>query len=278
MKNMKSTINKQEDGTIELTVTLPWETVKKTKEEVVEDYIKNAELPGFRKGKAPKKLVEGKINKEKVKEDTLRKLLPQGYVSALTEHDIKPIIHPKISVQEMEDEKDWVFTATTTEAPKVELNDYKENIKKLTAKSKIVVPGKEQQTIPFDQIVKELLDSVEVKVPKVMVDTEVERLLAQSLDEIKRLGLTLEQYLSSTGKTAENLRDEYAKKAETDLKLEFALQRIAEEENIKVEEKEIDEAINQAKTESEKQNLQQNRYLLASILRQQKTLDFLKNL
>ena len=43
-------------------------------------------------------------------------------------------------------------------------------------------------------------------------------------------------------------------------------------------EKEVEEAINQAKTEAEKQNLEGNRYLLASIIRQQKTLDFIRNL
>ena len=43
-------------------------------------------------------------------------------------------------------------------------------------------------------------------------------------------------------------------------------------------EKEIEEAIQAAKTETEKENLSQNRYLLASIIRQQKTLDFIRNL
>ncbi len=63
-----------------------------------------------------------------------------------------------------------------------------------------------------------------------------------------------------------------------DLKVEFALQKIAEEEKIVVEDKEIEEAIQKAKDETEKKHLESNRYLLASILRQQKTLDFIKNL
>ena len=98
------------------------------------------------------------------------------------------------------------------------------------------------------------------------------------MDEVKRLGLTLDQYLASTGRNTEALRTEYAKKAENDIKLEFLLQKIADDEKITVEETEIDEAIGQAKTEAEKQNLQNNRYLLASIIRQQKTLDFLRSL
>ncbi|MDO8639699.1 MAG: hypothetical protein Q7R53_02120, partial [bacterium] len=87
-----------------------------------------------------------------------------------------------------------------------------------------------------------------------------------------------DQYLSSTGKKPEDLRNEYKRKAENDIRLEFALLKIAEEEKIVVDEKEIEEAIKAAKSDDERKNLETNRYLLASILRQQKTLDFLKNL
>jgi trigger factor len=113
---------------------------------------------------------------------------------------------------------------------------------------------------------------VAVKIPNIIIEQEVDRLLSQTLDEVKRLGLTLDQYLASTGRNIDALRAEYQKKAETDIKLEFVLQKIAETEGIKVEDKEIDEAIAQAKTDAERQNLQNNRYLLAGIIRQQKTL------
>jgi hypothetical protein len=56
------------------------------------------------------------------------------------------------------------------------------------------------------------------------------------------------------------------------------LQKVAQIENITVEEKEIEEAITKAKDENERKSLEGNKYLLASILRQQKTLDFLKSL
>ena len=62
------------------------------------------------------------------------------------------------------------------------------------------------------------------------------------------------------------------------MKLEFALQKIAEIEKIIIEQKEIDEAIQKAKDDNERKSLEGNRYLLAAILRQQKTLDFLLNL
>lgn len=280
---MISALEKQQDGTLKLTIAIPSSEVLKEREKVLENAVKNAEIQGFRKGKAPKKIVEEKIDKEKLREEVLKSLLPSFYMKAVAEQNIKPIINPKIhldpSAIKIEEGKDWVFTAFTCEIPQVELGSYKDNIQKLTAKSKIIIPGKEDLSKPkFEEIIKTLLESVKVETPKILIDGEVERFLAQSLDEIKKLGLTLDQYLASTGRTAETLKAEYEKKAEADIKLEFALQKISEVEKITVEKEEIDEAIQKAKDENERKNLQNNKYLLANILRQQKTLDFLKNL
>ncbi len=276
--NMTTAIKRDEDGTIQLTVTIPWELVKKTKEEVIEEHTKEAQMPGFRKGKAPKKLVEENLDQEHLREDVLKKLLPQGYVEALKEHKLNPVLNPKVHVEKLEDGKDWAFTALTAEAPEVTLGKYKDAVAKVTAKGKIIVPGKEQAQVSFEDISQALLESVSLQIPKIIIEQEVDRLLSQTLDEIKRLGLTLDQYLASTGRTIEALRADYQKKAETDIKLEFVLQKIAASEGIKVEDKEIDEAIAQAKTDAERQNLANNRYLLAGIIRQQKTLDFLRQL
>lgn len=276
---MESEITRQEDGTIVLNITIPHSLIKKTTEDVIIQTAQETSIPGFRKGKAPKKLVADKIDKGKVKEETLGKLLPQAYAEAVKKHDIKPILNPRIHVDELSDDKDWQFTASTCEAPEVDLDNYKEEIKKLTAKSKIIVPGKEERgEIPVNELLNTLIQGTKIKVSKIIVEQEVERLLAQTLDEIKRLGLTLDQYLSSTKKTAEDLRKEYEKKALSDIKLEFALSKIAEEEKISVSEKDVEDAIKSAKDESERKGLEANRYLLASIIRQQKTLDFIKNL
>lgn len=275
---MKSILAKHTDGTIELTVTIPLVLVTKAKTEVVQEHVSQAQVPGFRKGKAPKDMVEKSLDAEHLREDVLRKLLPLGYGEAVKEHKITPIINPKIHVEKLEEGKDWVFKAFTCETPEIILKNYKDAVKQITAKTKIVVPGKEQTPIGFEEIAKELINQADVKIPNIIIDTEVDRLLSQTLDEVKRLGLTLDQYLASTGRNVEGLRGEYRIKAENDVKLEFILQKIAQEEGIKVEEKEIDEAITQAKTDTERQNLSQNRYLLSSIIRQQKTLDFLKSL
>lgn len=276
---MASEITREEDGTIILNITIPQALIKRTTDEVIEETVKTVSVPGFRKGKAPKKLVEKGVDKQKAKEEVLKKLLPQAYVSAVEKNGIKPIINPRIHVDELSDDKDWKFTASTCEAPQVNLGNYKENVKKLTVKSKIILPGKqEQKEVAANDLLKVVADSVQVKVSKIIIEQEVERLLAQTLDEIKKLGLTLDQYLSSTKRTAEDLRKEYEKKALSDIRLEFALSKIAEVEKITVTDKDIDEAIKDAKDDNERKSLEANRYLLASIIRQRKTLDFIRSL
>jgi FKBP-type peptidyl-prolyl cis-trans isomerase (trigger factor) len=269
---------KTPDGTIEFRLKIPWTLVEKERKLVVAEMAKNANIPGFRKGKAPQKLVESQLNAETVQNEVIRHLLPQAYAEAVKKHDVKPIMDPQIHLDtQLEEGKDWEFHALTCEAPAVDLGNYKEAIGKFTAKSKIVVPGKEQGEVKMDDILQALLTSAKLTIPAVLIQKEADRLLSQMLDEIKRLGMNLDQYLASTGKTAEDVRAEYAQKAQNDLKLELVLQKVAEDAKISVEDAEIQKTIDNAKPE-EKQSLEANRYLLASIIRQQKTLDYLKSL
>lgn len=275
---MKSTIERLEDGAIKFVITIPASEVAKGQEEVLSSVQSTAKVAGFRKGKAPKKLISDTVDMAALREDVLRKLLPDAYISAVKEHNVSPIMNPKIHVEKLEDGKDWIVEAITCEAPTITLGKYKDKVKNVTAKSKIAVPGKEPQTPNFDEVMQQILSEVKVTLPKILVEQEVDRLLSQTLTEIKKLGLSLDQYLTSTGKTPEQLREDYAHKAINDITVELTLQEIANTENITVSETEVNEAIQKAKDPAERQHMEGNRYLLASILRQQKTLDFLRNL
>ena len=283
-----SVVDRQPDGTIKITITLPLAEVQQVSEEVVTHMAKNVKVPGFREGKAPQDRAAQALNPEHVREDVLKKLLPPAYMEAIQEHNIKPIMNPKMHIEEVEPDKDWVFAALTCELPTIELGAYKKEVQKINSenKSKASKEDKDEknpsassgQKPALDDIVKAVLTTAKVQVPQILVEQETDRLLSQLLNDIKRLGLSLEQYLGSTKRTPDDLRGEYAKRAEEDIKLEFVLQKIAETEKVTVDEKEIEEAIQKAKDPAEKQNLEANRYLLAGILRQQKTLDFLMNL
>lgn len=82
-------------------------------------------IPGFRKGKAPRKIIETRVGKEAVKEEALDVALPESYNAALKEVNIEPVDRPKIDIVQMEENKPLIYKATVTGKPEVKLGDYK---------------------------------------------------------------------------------------------------------------------------------------------------------
>src|SRR5436309_2453969 len=100
----KSLVDRQSDGTIKLTITIPHTTIAKTREEVVTDLTKSANVAGFRKGKAPQRIVEESLDKEVVQENVLKRTLPNAYSQAIQEHGIHQIMNPKIHIEKLEED------------------------------------------------------------------------------------------------------------------------------------------------------------------------------
>jgi trigger factor len=281
---MKSQLSKQTDGTIELTLTIPWVDVTKVYEAVVTEMVQNAEIDGFRKGKAPRAKVEEKLDKTKVYEEALKKIIPEAYGKAVEEHKLHPIVQPKIELKDATEQKDWVLRALTCEKPPVTLGEYKKAVTdlKATKAKKIWTPGqdekkdeKEESKKPtIDELLKALYENVTVSIPTLLLEHEVNRLLSDLIDQTKKLGMSAEQYLSSTGRTADSIRKEYEEQAKRTLSLEFALEAIADKEGLFVSDDDIDVVIKTAKTDEEKKALTAQRYYIASVLRRQKTIDF----
>ena len=159
----KATLEKQQDGTIKLTITIPKGDIKTVHEQILSEYVKGVKVDGFRKGNAPQSLVKKRINDEEIREKVLKKLLPQIYSQAVQDNNIKPIMNPKIHIGKMDEGEDWEFTALTCEMPDVDLGTYKESVKKITAKSKIIIPGQEQKKPENTEVMKALLESVKIK-------------------------------------------------------------------------------------------------------------------
>lgn len=278
-----SALEKLPKHTIKLTITIPWTEIKDTYEKILERVVSETELPGFRKGKAPRKLVEEKLDKTKTYEEVVKEIVPKAYAESLKEHNLTPIVSPRISIAEASEGKDWRFEALTCEQPEVKLKNYKQEINNLAAAKKIWVPGRdnkeqpqeEKKGVKLSQILTILLKEAEIEIPDLLIEDQVNRKLSDLIDQVKHLGMTVEQYLLSKGLTSEKLRDQYRKEAEETLKLEFILETIADEEKIVVSDSEIEEAIEKVKDEKQKENLKKQKYYLGMVLRRQKTLDTL---
>jgi trigger factor len=279
------TLHHHDDGTIELTVTIPWGEISKVYDQVIDNAVKTTELPGFRKGKAPKAMVEEKLDRTHLYEDVIRKLLPQVYNDLITKEKLKPIMSPKVELNEAKEDENWKLTIHTCERPKVTLGDYTKAVKELknTKSKKIWLPGEEKKekgdekdTKPrLEEILKTVADTITIQIPRLLLEQEVNRLLSALIDQTKSLGLSVEQYLSATGKNSDQIRQEYEVQAKQTIALEFGLEELADKEGIVVSDDEIDGVIKSAKTPEEKTSLEGQRYYVATVLRRQKTIDFL---
>ena len=281
-----STVKSLPKATAELEITIPWSEIKSTYEKIFASVVNEAELPGFRKGKAPKELVEKNIDKSKVYQEVIKEIVPKAFSDAVKQQNITPISSPKVEIIKAKDNEDWQVKTTVALKPKINLKNYKEKIRAVKKpKPEIWTPGKDtankekkEDKISLDVIIQALTEEVEVEISDLLISDETNRLLAELIDQTKKLGITVEQYLIAKGKTTEQLRSEYNLQAEKNLKIQFALVEIADKENITVSQKEIEDLIAKAEKPEERQRLQKESYYLAHLLRQQKTLDFLSNL
>jgi FKBP-type peptidyl-prolyl cis-trans isomerase (trigger factor) len=285
-----STLAKSEDGNVQITFVIPYTLVAEAKDKALEEIGKETEIPGFRKGMAPKDLVASKTAQSVIIEKTLSKVLPKALGDAINEYKIKPAIYPKFELIKFKDNEPWEIRAITCEIPKIELGDYKKQIAGLSRAKAIWTPGKGVNEKPKEpskeekeqEVIKILLDSTKVAIPKLLIDEEVNNRLANLLERIEKLGLSLDGYLSSIGKTPESIRSEYEKQAKDTIAMELILEKIAEQENIKATDSEINEAVKAAaSTDSKlikKLNTPEQRRLIASILRKRSSLDLLTSL
>ena len=232
------TIEKLEDGSVKITFNIPWKTVEKERLHAAEHMASEVNVPGFRKGKAPIEKVIEKISEEKLIEHTLSHILPEMFTKVIKDEKLRPALYPKYNLVKAKPNEDWEVVATTCEVPEVEVKGYTEKIKtiKFDKKAKEAPTTEEKE----NKVIEKLIESYEFSIPKMLIDEEVQSRLASLLERLERLGLSLENYLLSIKKSADELRNEYATQAEKAIKLDLILQYISVEEKIAIKDAEVE--------------------------------------
>jgi trigger factor len=286
-------LNRLPKNTSEITIDIPLSDINKEKETAFSHLQDELTVEGFRKGKAPKEIAEKHISKEALYQELIKSLLPKIYEEIVKKDNLKPIANPKVELLKAKENEDWQIKITLAEKPIVDLGRYKEAIKEAKAKIKktdIWVPGKgtpaggekkfseEDRSKLLNGVLTALLKEVKIEISDLIVEEEVNHRLTRLVDDVQKIGLTVENYLKSKNLTMEVLKAQFKKEAEDTYKIEFILSEIAEKENIKVEKEDIDKILTNIKDEKERKMAEQNSYYYATILRKQKTLDFLISL
>ena len=122
---MKVTAEKIDNQQVVLEIEVPAAELEKASEKAFKKIAGKVNIPGFRKGKAPRKIVEQHVGKQAILDEAFEIIAPQAYAEALEDQKIDPVTRPAIDVVTMEEGKDLVFKATVTEKPELKLGEYK---------------------------------------------------------------------------------------------------------------------------------------------------------
>ena len=282
-------LNKLPKNTVEITLNLPTSTITKEKETAFVRLQGELTVVGFRKGKAPRAIAEKNLSNETIYQEMMKILLPKIYEEIIKKEKLSPIVNPKIDLTKAKEKEDWEIKITLCEKPAIDLGKYQEAIKEAKVKAKkgdIWVPGKEKQPEKpeenksklLNEVLSAVLKEVKIEVPDMIIEEELNHRLARMVDDIQKIGLTVDAYLKSKNLTMDILKNQYKKEIEDTYKIEFILGEIADKEGIKVEKSDLDKLFLNIKDEKERKTAEANGYYYASVLRKQKTLDFLTSL
>src|SRR5699024_5751774 len=122
---MSAKWEKQEGNEGVLTIEVPADEFEKALDQAFKKVVKSVQIPGFRKGKVPRKIFEKRFGVESLYQDAVDIVLPDAYMKAVEETGIQPVDQPDVDIEEIERGKDLVFTAKVTVKPEVELGEYK---------------------------------------------------------------------------------------------------------------------------------------------------------
>ena len=122
---MSLQVEKMEKNMAKLTIEVSAEDLDKAMQNAYQKAKGRISIPGFRKGKAPRKMIEQMYGKGVFLEDAANALIPEHYSKALAECDLEIVSQPKIDVTQVEPGKPFIFTAEVATKPEVTLGDYK---------------------------------------------------------------------------------------------------------------------------------------------------------
>ena len=122
---MSVQVEKLEKNMAKLTIEVSSEEFEKA---IAKAYKKNKNkisMPGFRKGKAPRKMIEKMYGVGVFYEDAANSIIPDAYADAAKESELEIVAQPEIDVTQIESGKPFIFTATVALKPEVTLGEYK---------------------------------------------------------------------------------------------------------------------------------------------------------
>lgn len=155
-----------------------------------------------------------------------------------------------------------------------DLITFKEKIKENLGKEK-EFRAKEKKRL---EIIQGLIKETKIPVPKILVESELSKMLAQFRDDVLRAGMKFEDYLDSIKKTEEDIKNDWRAKAEDRVKSELLIAKIGETEKIEPKEEELEKEAKHLLEHYPDADPLRSRLYIYSMMRNEKVFEFLENL
>ncbi|HEX6009916.1 MAG TPA: trigger factor [Actinomycetota bacterium] len=120
---MQTTVEETDKHKVKLTIEVPPDEFGKDLDRAYRKVARQVKIPGFRKGKVPRQVIDAQIGRDAVLGEFLEESVPTYYRDAMREHDLAPIAQPDIDLQQVEEGKPLVFTATVEVRPRLRFED-----------------------------------------------------------------------------------------------------------------------------------------------------------
>jgi trigger factor len=121
---VKTSVERVDDTTVKLSVTVEADRVTKAIDEAARHLAGEVKIPGFRPGKAPRRVLESRLGKETIVQEAVRESLPAFYTEAAREAELDVVGPPEFDVDTFADGQDATFSATVEVRPEVGVPDF----------------------------------------------------------------------------------------------------------------------------------------------------------
>ncbi len=118
---MQTTVENTAKHTVKLTIEVPVDEFTKDLDRAYRAIANQVKIPGFRKGKVPKQIIDAQIGRDVVREEFLSTSVPSYFRDAVRGEDLAPISDPEIELEQVDDDKPLIFTAVVEIRPRLEI-------------------------------------------------------------------------------------------------------------------------------------------------------------
>lgn len=309
-------VEKLPDSEAVITGELTLDYLNEIRPQALKSLNENAKIDGFRPGNIPENVLVQNFGEMRVLEEISEVALARAYGAILHEAKLSPIGRPEVSITKLAPGIPLEFRIKVVLEPEFVLPDYKKIAKESKGKEEtpsvtedeIEAVIKEIEKQKWDpklaegenlhdkvkenllqekkyrikeknriSIIESLTKATDVKIPNLMIESELSRMVHQFKEDVVRHGMKWEEYLKSIKKTEEDVRKEWTEKAAERSKAELIMAKIADMEKLEPAEEELEKEAQHIISHHKDADPMRVRIYVYQTLKTEKVLAFLES-